>query len=249
MRLQVALDVATIREALALSRLVAEYVDVIALGTPLIKNEGLAAISAVKVSYPDKTVVADMKTVDAGELEADLAFGAGADLVTVMAAADDDTIRGAVASARRHGTGVVADMIATHDRVTRAREVAAMGVEFSEFHAGLDEQARPGYSIRTVIDEGRRSRRPFSVAGGVTRDSILDVWASGALVAVVGGAIHGAADPRAAARGFRAALEPVSVTWPPVIPAARQGPPHGVPRGVGPGKGGSARVLTRRPSR
>ncbi len=249
MKLQIAMDVATIGDALALSGLVAEYVDIIELGTALIKNEGVAAISALKVSYPDKTIFADMKTIDAGELEADVAFGAGADLVTVLSAADDDTIRGAVASARRHGKGVVADMIAVRDRVTRAREVATMGVEFSEFHAGLDEQARPGSSIRTVIDEGRRSLMPFSVAGGVTCDSILDVWAAGALVAVVGDAIHGAADPRAVARAFRAALEPVDVTWPPVIPAARQGPPHGVPRGVGPGKGGSARVLARRPSR
>ncbi len=249
MRLQVAMDVATIGEALALSRLVAEYVDIIGLGTPLIKNEGVAAIRAIKMSYPDKTIFADMKTVDAGESEADLAFTAGADLVTVTGAADDGTIRGAVASARRHGKGVVADMIAMRDRVTRAREVATMGVDFSEFHAGLDEQARPGYSIRTVIDEGRRSLLPFSVAGGVTCDSILDVWASGALVAVVGRAIHGAADPRAAARAFRTEIEPVSVIWPPVVPAARQGPPHGVPRGVGPGKGGSARVLARGPSR
>ena len=245
MKLQVAMDVATLGEALALSRLVAEYVDIIELGTLLIKNQGVSAISAVKVSCPDKTIFADMKIVDDGELEADIAFGAGADLVTVMGAADDDTIEGAVASARRHGKGVVADLVAIRDRITRAREVAAMGVEFSEFHAGLHEQARPGYSLRTVIDDGRRSMAPFSVSGGVTCDDVLDVWASGALVAVVGGAIHGAADPRAAAREFRAALEPVSVVWPAVVPAARQGPPHGVPRGVGPGKGGCVRVLGR----
>lgn len=245
MKLQVAMDVATLGEALALSHLVAEYVDIIELGTPLIENEGVSAISAVKVSHPDRTILADTKIVDDGELEAGIAFGAGADLVTVTGAADDDTIEGAVASARRHGGGVVADMSAIHDRIARAREVAAMGVEFSEFQAGLHEQAGPGYSIRTVIDDGRRSLAPFSVAGVLTCDDLLDVWASGALVAVAGGAIHEAADPRAVAREFRAALETVSVTWPAAVPEARQGPPHGVPRGVGPGKGGRVRVLGR----
>ena len=249
MKLQIAMDVATVGEALALSRLVAEYVDIIELGTQLIKNEGVSAISAVKVCCPNKTIFADMKTADAGELEADIAFGAGADLVTVLGAADDDTIRGSVTSARRHGKGVVADLVAIRDRVSRAREVAALGVQFSEFHAGPDEQARPGYSLRTVIDEGRRSLTPFSVAGGVTGDDVLDVWAAGALVAVVGGAVHGAPDPRAAVREFRAALDAVSVIWPAVVPAARQGPPHGVPRGVGPGKGGCVRVLADGPSR
>ncbi len=249
MKLQIAMDVATVGEALALSRLVAEYVDIIELGTRLIKNEGVSAISAIKVSCPNKTIFADMKTADAGELEADIAFDAGADLVTVLGAADDDTIRGSVTSARRRGKGVVADLIAIRDRVSRAREVAALGVQFSEFRPGPDEQARPGYSLRTVIDEGRRSLTPFSVAGGVTGDDVLDVWAAGALVAVVGGAVHGAPDPRAAARELRAALDAVSVIWPAVVPAARQGPPHGVPRGVGPGKGGCVRVPTGRPGR
>ena len=214
----------------------AEYVDVLELGTALIKNEGVAVISAIKASYPDKTVLADMKTADAGALEAELAFSAGADLVTVMGAADDDTIAGAVAAARRHGKGIVADMITVRDHVKRAREVARTGVEFCEFHAGLDEQAQPGYSLHTVIDAGRRSAVPFAVAGGVTVDSIRDVQVSGALVAVVGGAIHGAPDPRDAARRLRAEIWTGRSPWLVEVPAARQGPPHGVPRGAGPGK-------------
>ena len=229
MKLQVALDVATLDEALALSRLVAEYVDIIELGTPLIKHEGVAAISALKAAYPDKTILADMKTADAGELEADIAFTAGADLVTVMGAADNDTIMGAVASARNHGKGVVADMITVQDRVGRAREVAELGVEFCEIHAGLDEQAQEGYSIQSVIDAGKESGVPFSVAGGVTIDSIREVLAAGATVAVAGGAIRSAADPGAAASELRAAIDPAGT------PLTATPGPHGVPRGPGPG--------------
>jgi 3-hexulose-6-phosphate synthase len=235
MKLQVAMDVATLDEALALSRLVADYVDIIELGTPLIKHEGVAAISAIKAAYPDKIIFADMKTADAGELEADLAFTAGADLVTVMGAADDDTIKGAVAAARSHGKGVVADMITVQDRVARAREVSQMGVEFCEIHAGLDEQAQEGYSIQTVIDAGKRSGVPFSIAGGVDVDSIREVLAAGAIVAVAGGAIRSAADPAAAARELRAAIG--SAGAPGTTEALTAGPgAHGVPRA--PGRGG-----------
>ena len=70
MKLQVAMDVATLDEALTLSRQVADFVDIIELGTPLIKHEGIAAVSAIKAAHPDKEVFADMKTADAGELEA-----------------------------------------------------------------------------------------------------------------------------------------------------------------------------------
>jgi 3-hexulose-6-phosphate synthase len=234
MKLQVAMDVATLDEALVLSRQVAAYVDIIELGTPLIKHEGVAAISALKSAYPDKIILADMKTADAGELEADIAFTAGADLVTVMGAADDDTIKGAVASAKNHGKGVVADMITVQDRVTRAREVAELGVDFVEIHAGLDEQAQEGYSIQSVIDAGKEAGVAFSVAGGVDIDSIADVQAAGALVAVAGGAIRNASDPAAAARALRAVIGRVGDPTT-NVPLTTNPGPHGIPLGRGPG--------------
>ena len=102
MKLQVAMDVLTTDDALALAGKVAPYVDIIELGTPLIKSEGLAAVTAVKNAHPDKIVFADLKTADAGALEADIAFKAGADLVTVLGTAGDSTIIGAIKAATAH---------------------------------------------------------------------------------------------------------------------------------------------------
>ncbi|TDD89378.1 3-hexulose-6-phosphate synthase [Saccharopolyspora karakumensis] len=207
MKLQVALDVATLEDALTLARQAADHVDILELGTPLIKAEGLDAIKAIKAAHPDKLVFADMKTADAGELEADLAFAAGADLVTVMGAADDDTVRGAVAAGRKHGKDVVADMITVvTDRVARIREVSKMGVSFVEIHAGLDEQAKPGYTIQALLDDGRQAGVPFSIAGGITGESIAAVQDAGATVAVAGGAIRSAKDPAAAAKNLKSLI-------------------------------------------
>lgn len=204
MKLQVAMDVAKLDEALTLAHQAAEYVDILELGTPLIKSEGIGAIKAIKAAHPDKLVFADLKTADAGELEAELAFAAGADLVTVMGAADDDTVRGAVAAGRKYGKDVVADMITVVDnRVARIREVSKLGVSFVEIHAGLDEQARPGYTIQALIDDGQEAGVPFSIAGGITIDTIASVRAAGATVAVAGGAIRSAADPAAAANALK----------------------------------------------
>jgi 3-hexulose-6-phosphate synthase len=199
-QLQVALDVLDLPSALTLANRVSEFVDILELGTPLVKSAGIAAVTAVKAAHPDKLVFADLKTADAGELEADLAFGAGADLVTVMGVADDDTVRGAVAAGARHGKRVVADMIGVVDgRVERIRQVAELGVAFVEIHAGLDEQARPGYSIDRLLADGRAAGVPFSIAGGVKADTIGSVREAGAVVAVAGGAIYNADDPAAAA--------------------------------------------------
>jgi 3-hexulose-6-phosphate synthase len=218
-KLQVALDVATLGDALTLARQVAEHVDILELGTPLIKSEGVSAIGAIKAAHPDKLVFADLKTADAGELEADLAFAAGADVVTVMGTADDDTISGAVAAGKKAGKKVVADMITVVDgRVKRIREVSELGVDFVEIHAGLDEQARPDYSIESLLVDGREAGVPFSIAGGVSVHTIASVKDAGAEVAVVGGSIYSADDPAAAAKALReaAGLPPTTSNVPTV---------------------------------
>jgi 3-hexulose-6-phosphate synthase len=206
MKLQVAMDLLTVEDALELAGKVAEYVDIIELGTPLIKSAGLAAVTAVKGAHPDKTVFADMKTMDAGELEADIAFKAGADLVSVLGSADDSTIAGAVKAAQAHNKGIVVDLIGVADKVSRAKEARALGAKFVEFHAGLDEQAQPGYDLNGLLNAGEEARVPFSVAGGVNLSTINAVQRAGADVAVAGSAIYSAADPALAAKELRASI-------------------------------------------
>lgn len=206
MKLQVAMDLLTIEDALELAGKVAEHVDIIELGTPLIKAAGLAAVTAIKEAHPDKIVFADMKTMDAGELEAEIAFTAGADLVSVLGSADDSTIAGAVKAALAHNKGIVVDLIGVADKVSRAKEARALGAKFVEFHAGLDEQAQPGYDLNGLLSAGEEARVPFSVAGGVNLSTIEAVQRAGADVAVAGGSIYGAADPALAAKELRAAI-------------------------------------------
>ncbi|GAA4267861.1 3-hexulose-6-phosphate synthase [Frondihabitans peucedani] len=207
MKLQFAMDTLTTEKALELAAAAAPSVDIIELGTPLIKAEGLSAITAIKKAHPDKIVFADLKTMDAGELEADIAFEAGADLVTVLGVAGDSTIVGAVKAAKKHGKGIVVDLIGVADKSTRAKEVVALGAEFVEMHAGLDEQAEEGFTFGTLLDDGKTSGVPFSVAGGVKVDTIGSVQDSGATVAVAGAAIYGAPDVAAAAAELRAAIK------------------------------------------
>ncbi len=207
MKLQVAIDLLSTSEALGLLHKVAPYVDVIELGTPLIKKEGLSVVTYMKAAYPDKLVFADLKTMDTGELEADIAFNAGADIVTVLGVAGDNTIAGAVKSGRTHGKSVVADMIGVKDRAARLKELKALGITWAELHAGLDEQAQAGYSIDSLLEIGRNAPIPFSVAGGVNLDRIAAVEAAGAIVAVAGGAIYHAEDPAAAAKALRGKIQ------------------------------------------
>ena len=201
------MDTLTTDAALELAAAAAPSVDIIELGTPLIKAEGFRAITAIKEAHPDKIVFADLKTMDAGELEADEAFKAGADLVTVLGVAGDSTIAGAVKAAKAHGKGIVVDLIGVGDKAARAKEVVALGAEFVEMHAGLDEQAEEGFTFEKLLEAGRASGVPFSVAGGVKASSVGSVRDAGAQVAVAGAAIYSADDVAGAAAEIRAAIK------------------------------------------
>ena len=132
-----------------------------------------------------------------------MAFGAGADLMTVLGAAGDSTVAGAVKAAKKHGKGVVADIIGVKNKPERLKELAVLGVTLVELHAGLDEQAETGYSIDSLLAAGRGASIPFSIAGGINVDRIGQVEKAGAAIAVAGAAIYGASDPAAAAKALR----------------------------------------------
>lgn len=207
MKIQVAIDLLSLQQAMNLLEDVAPYIDIIEAGTPLIKQEGLKAIEAFKQQYPDKQVFADMKTMDAGELEAEMAFQAGADFATVLAVADDATIKGAIAAAKKHKKALTADTVGVKDLEKRTKELEQMGVDYIEIHCGLDQQAQGHCSWAKFQTIKEKVQIPLAVAGGINADTIQQVEEAGAVIAAVGGAIYHASSPKEAARQIRAKLK------------------------------------------
>ncbi|MBG1270924.1 3-hexulose-6-phosphate synthase [Nostoc sp. WHI] len=205
MKLQVSVDLLSLEQAMNLLKEVSPYVDIIEAGTPLIKQEGLKVLATFKQYFPDKLIFADMKTMDAGSLEAEMAFKAGADFTTVLAVSNDSTIEGAVTAARKYGKYVTADMISVSDRVSRARSLEKLGVNYLELHCGLDEQAH--HLCASTVDDLTAIRSAVSIslsaAGGINEKTIQEVEAAGADVAAVGAAIYSAKSPAEAARILR----------------------------------------------
>ena len=110
--LQVALDLINQHRALAIVKdAISGGADWIEAGTPLIKSEGMEIIRKLKETYPEKILVADMKTMDTGAFETEMAAKAGADVVCILAVADDSTIIEALKSSRKYGTKLMIDLI------------------------------------------------------------------------------------------------------------------------------------------
>ena len=210
--LQVALDVYNLDRALEIGReAVAGGADWVEAGTPLIKSEGLNAVRELKKAFPDKLVVADMKIMDVGGMETEMAIKAGAGLVTVLGAADDGTVREAVEAARKYGGKVMVDLIAVADKPARAKQAEALGAHYVGLHVGVDEQMQGRSPVEMVRAIRAATTLPIAVAGGLTSETLAPLIQAGADVLIVGGAITKAQDATAATRRLREAVDQVKV--------------------------------------
>ncbi len=197
MKLQLALDVGSLDECMALLLEVSEFIDIVEVGTPLIIRYGMEPVRLIKATYPNLKVIADAKIMDAGELEADHCFEAGADLVSVLGVSHDATISGVVKSARKFGKEVLVDMICVADLKQRSVELEQLGVDYICVHTAFDVQstgANPLSELETVNQAITTSKS--AVAGGVKLATIDAIVEEGASIIVVGGAIAQAENPK-----------------------------------------------------
>ena len=197
--LQLAIDTCDLSSALQLADVAYPDYDIAEIGTPLIVEEGLRALEALKSRHPDKQYLADLKIIDAGRLEAERAFEHGANVVTVLALADNETIQGALDTARDYGAQVMADLIGTPDPVGRARELESMGVQIICIHVARDAQHLRTHRMEEVQVMRKSLQARLAVAGGLKLENVNRVVASGADILVFGGAIASHPAPSKAA--------------------------------------------------
>jgi 3-hexulose-6-phosphate synthase len=188
-KVQLSLDLQTLDEALATAEIaVRAGVDWLEAGTPLILGEGLHAVAALHRKYPDHPVVADLKTMDAGYLEAEMMYKAGASFVVVMGQAHEHTIREAVRAARAYDRYVMGDVMLCPDKLAVARTMEAMGVDVVIVHTGLDERhAEKGKSPLDDLKTLRPALKlPLQAVGGLSIDQAAQCPALGASLVVIG---------------------------------------------------------------
>jgi len=206
--LQVALDFINLKRALKVAKqAVAGGADWLEAGTPLIKSEGLESIRALRNNFPDHSLIADLKIMDVGRIEAEIAFKAGADMVCVMGVASDSTIQECVEAARNYGGKVVVDLMNVSSIIERAKQVEEMGADFVEIHVSIDDQMRGEDPIALVREIAEKVNIPVGVAGGINSETAAPLVEAGASVLIVGGAICKAKDPEIATRTIKKAIQ------------------------------------------
>ncbi len=210
--LQVALDILELKRALQIAQEACEGgADWIEVGTPLIKSEGMQAIRSMRDYFPDSIIVADMKVADTGTLEVEMAAKAGADIVCILADADDSVVAEAVRASRLYGIRIMADLINARDPIGRAGELEAMGVDIICAHAGIDQQMTGKTSLELLAALAGQVHIPLAVAGGIDAAGAGEAVRCGADIVIVGGWITRSADVTGSTKKIRSELDNPSI--------------------------------------
>ena len=139
-KIQLALDTLQWDHAVELARLAGPYVDILEAGTPLIKSVGIKIVAALKETHPEKLILADLKSSDVGAYEANMAFQAGADIVTTQGITTLATIAEVQREADKWHRRAEVDMTGVADPVARSLEVQKVGVTLVLYHRSIDEE-------------------------------------------------------------------------------------------------------------
>jgi 3-hexulose-6-phosphate synthase/6-phospho-3-hexuloisomerase len=186
---QVSLDLTSIAEAMPVAEVAARAgVDWLEAGTPLILGEGLHAVRALRAAFPDHPIIADLKTMDAGYLEAEMMAKAGATHVVVMGVAHPATIKAAVRAGQEYGIQVMGDIMAAPDKPACARMMQDLGVDYIIVHTGYDERHEEiGKSPLDDLEAVRRAVSiPIQAVGGLSVEQAISMPRLGAPLVVIG---------------------------------------------------------------
>jgi bifunctional enzyme Fae/Hps len=203
--LQIALDVPSLeRSKRIIQELPQSDVIILEAGTPLIKRYGTSILSDLREVAEDKFMVADMKTLDVGKVEVDLAFDEDADGVVVSGLAANDTIDQFIYETNRLGIYSFLDMMNVDNPLAKLQSLK-MPPNVVILHRGIDTEASATLQwdmVKQVKGAFKGSRLLVAVAGGITPDNLAEAIKAKVDIIIVGRYITQSRDIERSAREF-----------------------------------------------
>lgn len=176
---------------------------IIEAGTPLIKRYGVEVVQKIHQMRPETVVLADMKTLDTGNLEARMAGDATADVIGFSGLAPLKTMEKFVEECQKVGALSLMDTLNVPDPVAVLKKLKVKP-DIVELHRAIDVEHAEKLQWGNIpeIRKACKNKVLIAVAGGIRLNKVKDALKSGADILVVGRAITAAKDVTGAARAF-----------------------------------------------
>jgi bifunctional enzyme Fae/Hps len=176
-------------------------------GTPLIKRYGVSVVQSIREARPNAFIVADLKTLDTGILEARMVADATADAVVISGLAPISTIEKAIKEAKKTGIYAVIDMLNVENPLEVVSKLSVKP-DVVELHRAIDIENKAKHAWGNIRAIKKLSERMLvAVAGGIRVDTVREALESGADIIVVGRAITKAKDVRSMTEQFMEELK------------------------------------------
>ncbi|MDH5045329.1 orotidine 5'-phosphate decarboxylase / HUMPS family protein [Enterococcus faecalis] len=214
MNIQLALDLLDEQEALAIVEEIGSFVDIIEVGTSLLKRSGSAIVPKIRAILPDKPIFLDMKIIDGPQREATLVAISQVEATSMLAVATDTAVKKVLQVAREKNFNVFFDLQSVADPVARAIELKNLGAASFCIHKNQDtgERIIDGFQEFLAIREATGCK--LAIAGGINLSTIQLIRNElQPDVVIIGGALLNSQQRLADAKQFFEQCHLTEPTW------------------------------------
>ena len=202
--LQLEIDMLDISKAINVLEKTRDFVDIIEIGSTLIKCEGINLLRILRSKFEDIPILVDIRTIDEGEYDTKPFFENGASYLTVLGESDNKTIEGAIKVANQYKGKIVVDLMAVKDKVARIAELKTLGADLFYIHNAFDHNDAPKSYIAEFKDVANHfPDLKLFVSGSTNAKDIQDILSLSPDVIVIGNDITNASDPRGMAKSVK----------------------------------------------
>lgn len=207
-KLQLALDVIDLKNAIALLNELQGLIDIVEVGTPMIVKDGIKPIQVLRQYFPEMIILADVKIADGAKIEAQYVFEAGADIVTVLAMAELQTIINTVATAKGFNKKTLVDLIGVKDIPNRIMELEKIAIDYLCIHNAFDVQGAGNDPLADLLVLKQQVKHTkIAVAGGITLANLSAIVKVKPDIIIIGGAITNSLNPKATTLAIRQLID------------------------------------------
>ncbi len=188
--LQIALDLIYERDV---DRIVSEIPQstsiLLEAGTPLIKSLGISIVKKLKKYHPKTYIIADMKTLDVGEIEVFIAETQKANAVAISGLASIETIESSLRAGKSMNIDIILDLMNVENPVQLLEKLSRIP-EIILFHRGIDQEGNREHPWKIIAEiKSKYEKALVAVAGGLNLKTSSKALSNGADIIVIGRAI------------------------------------------------------------